>query len=371
MEGGARINTILVFQNMLRMRIITTLFLLLSAASAFSQFGNVGIGTNTPSSRLTVNGSVATGFKSIMVNAYTLNDSDYFVVYNGTGACTFSLPASISGNNNFVGRTYKVKNGSSSLLNLQSFTGEKISSLSNIALDSGSTVEVISTGTTTGSTWELVSLYRAQPIDNIRTALYVAGCASCIRYDTASINTWVSITAAEYNNLASLSGVVRAGTPPAQMSQNSNAAIGETTTITQEAAAIQFPSGSYPIALSIRTRPSFSLTTVSGLVLKLSNTALNSGYANYPASGSATPEATTNVIPSTVYYFLLKKPTTATVSGANYYMALYQRNSAVLGLTGIFSANGYYGNGDTPAPTIPYSGLMPQFQVLAILNKQW
>ena len=58
--------------------------------------GNVGIGTTTPGSRLTVNGSFAAGYAAVNATNYTVLANDYYVVWTGS-ATGHVYPASGGG----------------------------------------------------------------------------------------------------------------------------------------------------------------------------------------------------------------------------------------------------------------------------------
>jgi hypothetical protein len=57
--------------------------------------GNTGIGTETPNSRLQVNGSVSMPYKEITTNSYTLTDSDYSIRVTAGFPNTITLPSPV------------------------------------------------------------------------------------------------------------------------------------------------------------------------------------------------------------------------------------------------------------------------------------
>src|SRR5918911_504407 len=92
-------------------RIFTCLLSAISISMIHAQSGNTGIGTATPGSKLTVNGSFAAAYTSITATTYAAGENDFYMVWNGTAAGTINLPASTSGPDR-TGRLYFFKNTS-------------------------------------------------------------------------------------------------------------------------------------------------------------------------------------------------------------------------------------------------------------------
>ncbi len=121
--------------------------------------GNVGIGAATPGSTLQVAGSFAANYKTQSATPYTILATDFYVVYTGAGAGTFNLPASTAA---MKGRLYNVKNATAAqTLSLVPNGSQTIDGSASIAVSAGTTVQVVSTGLTTGATWEVVSFTAA------------------------------------------------------------------------------------------------------------------------------------------------------------------------------------------------------------------
>ncbi|WP_343624613.1 hypothetical protein [Flavobacterium lindanitolerans] len=132
------------------------LILLLYSTGMMSQ--NTGIFTKNPGSSLAVNGSFAGDYKIVTGNVI-LNDSDFYIAYNGNTNGIIQLPVAISGPGNFKGRIYRIKNTTDNWnLTVAAQNLEKIDAVtdvSSIVVPPGYYAEFISKGTTTGTTWEL------------------------------------------------------------------------------------------------------------------------------------------------------------------------------------------------------------------------
>lgn len=344
------------------------LALLLAPVVTFAQ--NVGIGTTTPTSSLTVKGSLAAAYNS-QAASYTLTATDYFVAYSGTAAATFTLPAAQAGTASLQGRVYKLKNNSGQPLAITAAGSENINgtSLTNIVvLAAGNVAELISTGATSGTTWELVSSGPLTYIaDAIRSALTSTGCANCAAYDAAAVNTWVPVAAADYTALQSLSGAAVYGTPSlaSNVSGNFNLVITYTQNVTNQG---QVPANAYPYALAMRTG-STAPTTLAGIKLRLSTTSATAGYADWPAAGTAVPSSGAAPVANTLYYYVLKRPTAAPTAAA--YLATYNPVVRQLSYYSGVGGTSYYSLSDSATPTSADSGYAPAFQILATPARQW
>jgi hypothetical protein len=332
--------------------------------------GNVGVGTNTPTSTLTVDGSLAAAYGS-RTASYTLAATDYFVAYNGTTTATFTLPAAQTSAASLRGRVYKIKNNAGQQLLIVPASGESINGAGTttlVSLAPNSVAELISTGATTGATWELVSsgplVYNT---DVLRGALSGNGCASCAAYDAAADNTWVSVTAADYAALQNLSDAAVYGAPALTGSFSATNSANET--VSQNVVNQgPVPAGAYPYALAVRTG-SATPSTMAGLKLKLSTTATNSGYADWPAAGTAVPNAPTPLATNTTYYYVLKRPSVATSAAA--YLALYGAQASQYGIAIGTGGTAYSSSGDAGTLGITRNGFTAAFQVLATPTRLW
>jgi len=147
-------------QNIYKTAITLTVFFLI-CGSLYAQTGNTGVGTPTPGSKLTVNGSFAATYNNITATTYTLLASDYYLAWNGSSAGTVTLPAAISGAGNFSGRIYHIKNTSASSSLTIAANGSELMDdqsgpgVASITLPAGYYGMFISKGTASGVTWEV------------------------------------------------------------------------------------------------------------------------------------------------------------------------------------------------------------------------
>ena len=134
----------------------------LNCISVNAQVGNVGINTANPGSTLTVNGSFAATYKTAAASG-PVGANDYYIAYNGAADGILTLPAAINGAGNFTGRTYHFKNTGVKTLTISSNGTELIDDqngsgpgVSSITVPPGYYALLVSKGTITGTTWELV-----------------------------------------------------------------------------------------------------------------------------------------------------------------------------------------------------------------------
>jgi len=121
-------------------------------------------------------------------------------------------------------------------------------------------------------------------------------------YDAAIVNSWVNVTAAEYNNLLTvINGAARYATPEIYMNTAANAGWSPNFTVGGSENAAKVPASSYIIGWSIRTGTGVSTSSNSTLKFSSSQTA---GYVDY---GNPLPNVS-NILTNTRIYFILKTP---------------------------------------------------------------
>lgn len=297
-----------------------TLFaaLLLSTGALQAQTNNVGINTSSPGSRLTVNGSVGMPYRSVTAS-YTMTADDYYVSYAGSSAGTITLPAAISGNGNFGGRIYRIRNASAQLLSVSANGAELISGNGQIRIPAGSIAELVSSGATSGSSWQVMTAStNTFTTDGIRGALNAAGCASCAAYDATAVNSWVAVTAAEYNavaNTVNLPGVAKYGSTDAEVATPAGYHWGAGVTV-GSAPGWASVAGLYLVAFKTNLS-----TTSTGIALKVGSSP-STGYTGY---GSPVNSATAGLL-----YFVIKRPgaTTGTLGNIGIF-----NGTSTMGLT--------------------------------------
>lgn len=142
---------------------MATALVLTVAGTASAQSGNVGIGTTTPGSTLTVNGSFATARNAVTSNSFTLGDADYYISWNGSASGSANLPAGAS---TLRGRSYTIRNASPTftLSIYPAANTETIDGNAAVVLAPGEVATVVMNGTAPGTvgapagTAEIVSM---------------------------------------------------------------------------------------------------------------------------------------------------------------------------------------------------------------------
>jgi hypothetical protein len=101
--------------------------------------GNTGIGSNTPTSKLTVNGSIAAA-TIITAGSLTLDGTHYCVIYTGAAGNTLTLPTAST----CVGRIYVLVNHGTDVLTTSIYKIGNATTSTSIAIDTN--VQLISDG---------------------------------------------------------------------------------------------------------------------------------------------------------------------------------------------------------------------------------
>ncbi|MBI5371104.1 MAG: hypothetical protein HZA79_03645 [Sphingobacteriales bacterium] len=178
-------------------QIYQLLFMTVISSIANAQAGNTGLGTSTPGSKLTVNGSFGAAYAAITVTTYAAGENDFYIVWNGAAAGTITLPPSTSGPDR-VGRLYFFKNTSDTYnLTIDADGIELIDNSQTIIIHSGETALLVKTSVNnaTGATWEIVQIAKTQ------SPYYLAVAGGSQNFADGS-NTQSDFTALEYSTNA-------------------------------------------------------------------------------------------------------------------------------------------------------------------------
>lgn len=164
--------------------------------------GNTGIGTADPGSTMTINGSLAGRYRIETNTTANISGTDYYVAYNGSANGTLTLPAAISGSGNYLGRVYHIKNTSLFSLTVAANGSEQLDNqtgagVASITVQPGFAVMIISKGTTSGTTWEVVRT--GSPTQGVESARIVFGASSV---SNASATATLNIASTSFNTIA-------------------------------------------------------------------------------------------------------------------------------------------------------------------------
>jgi len=115
----------------------------------------VGINTTNPSSTLKVEGSLEAPYKEVS-SSYTITNLDHYISYVGASTGTITLPAVQGGSLAFSGRTYKIKNISTTDISLAANGTDRIrnqntTGTSIFIIPAGHFVEVVNNTNTVGN----------------------------------------------------------------------------------------------------------------------------------------------------------------------------------------------------------------------------
>ena len=118
--------------------------------------GKVGIGTTSPNSTLTVNGSAGFNTRQITNSTYNITNTDFYIAYEGSANGVFTLPIGTSSTCNCEGRTYEIYNNSDFDLTINAQAGETIGTQSSVSVAKNQTLKLVNRNTAGGRTWDVV-----------------------------------------------------------------------------------------------------------------------------------------------------------------------------------------------------------------------
>lgn len=202
--------------------------------------------------------------------------------------------------------------------------------------------------------------------DAIRGALSQAGCTSCATYDAAMQDSWISITASEYAQLANISMSGKYVASDSYLSQTPFSTYGQYYSATQGTGQSLVPAYNYIYAFQYK--PGGTAATINTLGLKLKmGTAQNAGYSDIGASMPSSPNTSSYVN----YYFVLKRPSIGSTGTGNKYIGFYDGGNARVGTS--TGGNCYAKSGDNNNFLGILDGSFSNIflQVLATSSKQW
>ena len=145
-------------------------FILCSITFSGLAQNKVGIGSKNPTSTLTVEGSIAGGYREITTfnTPAKLEETDHYVTFNANGNGRIVLPIVGMGDTSLKGRIYKIKNISNYTVTITPALGEKFRNVGqdkqNIELKPGQYLEIVCNGRMLGtSTWDVSSISLGMP----------------------------------------------------------------------------------------------------------------------------------------------------------------------------------------------------------------
>jgi hypothetical protein len=202
--------------------------------------------------------------------------------------------------------------------------------------------------------------FTVETVDKIRLAIVT----SLTRYDAAVANSWVNITAAEYNNLLIVvNGSARYGVPEIVMATETENGWSADYTVGGNKNAVLIPSSGYIIAWAVRTGAGISSSIDSKLKV---STSQNTGYVDY---GNPLP-AIGNIAANSRVYFVMKTPETPTAASPSY-TAVYNAGIHFLGnRTSAGAGPEHYKPGDSPTLETLF-GSDSFSQTICTQIKQW
>jgi hypothetical protein len=161
----------------------------------FAQTGNVGIGTATPGSKLTVNGSFAAQYKEISTATYTMANDDYYLLWSGTGTGTITLPAGTAAAN-MKGRMYVIRNNTpNTTLNVVTQAGEATSLGNALTVPNHGGVDLMNTGAASGTTWDVMQFRSSATVGTLIHAANKIGIPANGVWDTVAVGVTKDISA--------------------------------------------------------------------------------------------------------------------------------------------------------------------------------
>ena len=201
--------------------------------------------------------------------------------------------------------------------------------------------------------------------DQLRVALSAAGCTSCAAYDSAAVDTWVQITAAEYAqidnfttvNIAACNETLMNGTGGTLGDNGNKFAVLSIGTNTS-----QLPANNYVIAFSAFA---YSGNVGTGSYLKYSTSA-TTGFTMSGPSFSFSPVGS-----KTRIYNIMKRPSLVLNSSSATYVGYFDNTFSATYFNSTGSSYNYNNPSDSPNLSSVSSNFAILYQIKGTATKKW
>jgi hypothetical protein len=210
-----------------------------------------------------------------------------------------------------------------------------------------------------------LSLFSCKKDDEVESPLISSLSTSKANYESATAGSWVTITEAEYNNLATkLSNVTVSGMPQANFSGWDTFWWSDNHTTSLVGSGVtKVPSGSYIFAFKFTRSDNYTSTNSK---VKLSQTSESTGFSDI---GGVLPEASGTS--SSVHYYVLKENNTATTA-TNSYVGFSCKSRVLAASIGkVANVGTNWATGDTGTLNGAGNDNEVYFQSLSTTTKQW
>ena len=197
------------------------------------------------------------------------------------------------------------------------------------------------------------------------TKLLASLSTSKANYQSATAGSWVTITEAEYNKLATdLANVTVSGMPQASFGTGITGEwtnISHTTVLTGSSVT-KVPTGSFLFAFKFVR---YTNNTSTGSRVKLSQASETDGFTNL---GGVLPDASGTA--TSTHYYVIKDNNTATTA-TNAYVGFFCNGSVIAASTSVANVRINWGQGDVSIVSAAANTNEVHYQSLSTTTKQW